>query len=389
MHMADALLSPGVGGALYVASAAAVAYSAKKIQKDEPGQSKAPLMAVSGAMVFAAQMVNFTIPGTGSSGHIAGGILLAALLGPFAGLLALSAVLVIQCLCFADGGLLALGCNIFNIAVIPCLFVYPLFFRPILLASPAGSVSAKRIVDAPAGSVSAKRIVDAPEGSVSAKRTWAASAGSVSAKRIWAASVVSAIIALQLGSFGVVAETTASGVIELPFAAFALLMQPIHLAIGVVEGLVTAAILAFVHAARPELLARPEMLATPDAAAGGPSKSIRPVVITFAVIAAATALGLSLLASANPDGLEWSIEGVAGTTELEAGGPVFDFFASARERLSFMPDYSFGEGGVAGTPVAGIIGAVLVFALAGAAAITINIYKKRKRRIKPGEHHDL
>ena len=363
MHMADALLSPGVGGGLYAASAAAVLYSAKRVQRDEPGEGKAPLMAVSGAMVFAAQMVNFTIPGTGSSGHIAGGIMLAALLGPFAGLLALAAVLVIQCLCFADGGLLALGCNIFNIAVIPCLFVYPLLFKPILSAPAAGGVTAKRI---------------------------------------WAASVVSAIVALQLGSLGVVVETAASGIIELPFAAFALLMQPIHLAIGVVEGLVTAAILAFVHAARPELLAPRAVIMNGHEAyagiqegplAGGASparsrpstKSIRPVIIAFAAIAAATAAGLSLLASANPDGLEWSIAGVAGTTELEAGGPVFEFFAAARERLSFMPDYGFAEGGGAGTPIAGLVGAALVFALAGAATLVIGAYKNKRKRKSESE----
>ena len=226
MHMADALLSPAVGGGMYAASAAAIAYAATKFKKDDPGESKIPLMAVSGAMVFAAQMINFTIPGTGSSGHIGGGILLAALLGPFAGLLALSAVLVIQCLFFADGGLLALGCNIFNIAVIPCLFIYPLLFRPILSPSPT-------------------------------------------AKRIWIASVVSVVVALQLGAFCVVLQTTASGVALLPFTAFALLMQPIHLAIGIVEGLVTAAILSFVFAARPQIL---------TSAAGGDNRETKRTV---------------------------------------------------------------------------------------------------------------
>ena len=98
MHMADALLSPQVGVGLYAASVAGIAIATAKIKKDDFGESKVPLMAVSGAMVFAAQMINFTIPGTGSSGHIGGGILLAALLGPFAGLLALAAVLIIQCL---------------------------------------------------------------------------------------------------------------------------------------------------------------------------------------------------------------------------------------------------------------------------------------------------
>ena len=102
MHMADALLSPTVGGVMYAASAVAVVYSASKVKKDELGEKKLPIMAVAGAFVFAGQMINFTIPATGSSGHIGGGILLAAMLGGAPALLAITAVLIIQCLFFAD-----------------------------------------------------------------------------------------------------------------------------------------------------------------------------------------------------------------------------------------------------------------------------------------------
>ena len=332
MHMADALLSPAVGGGMYAASAAAIAYSVTKFKKDDPGESKVPLMAVSGAMVFAAQMINFTIPGTGSSGHIGGGILLAALLGPFAGMLALSAVLVIQCLCFADGGLLALGCNIFNLGVIPCLFVYPLLFKKIFAPSPT-------------------------------------------AKRIWLASVISVIVALQLGSLGVVVQTTASGIIALPFSSFALMMQPIHLAIGVVEGLVTAAILSFVFAARPQILTT---AAFGKHTTDEPARPIRVVLIVLACVAAVTAVGLSLFASTNPDGLEWSILNLTGSAELNTHGPVFEFFSALQSRLSFMPDYDFASGEGKGAPVAGIIGAVLVFAVALAIGFMIHASKKRR-----------
>jgi len=328
MHMADALLSPGVGGGMYAASAVAIAYSVTKLKKEDPGESKIPLMAVSGAMVFAAQMINITIPGTGSSGHIGGGILLAALLGPFAGLLAIAAVLVIQCLFFADGGLLALGCNIFNLGVIPCLFVYPLLFKRVLSPSPT-------------------------------------------AKRIWIASVISVIVALQLGAFGVVLQTTASGVIALPFSAFALLMQPIHLAIGVLEGIITAAILSFVFAARPQILTSAAY------AEKNTVKSAKLVIIVFACIAIITGAVLSLFASPNPDGLEWSIEKLTGSTELHASGPVFDAFAAVQERLSFMPDYDF-------APVAGIIGAAIVFAAAGVAGLLIYAVKKKRKHNRDG-----
>ena len=108
MHMADALLSAAVSSTMCAVSAAAIGYSITKINNNELSEKKIPLMAVAGAFIFAAQMINFTIPGTGSSGHIGGGILLAALLGSYPALLTISAVLIIQCLFFADGGLLAL-----------------------------------------------------------------------------------------------------------------------------------------------------------------------------------------------------------------------------------------------------------------------------------------
>ena len=213
MHMADALLSPAVGGVMYAASGAAIAYSAIKVKKDELSEKKLPVMAVTGAFVFAAQMINFTIPGTGSSGHIGGGILLAAMLGGFPALLSLAAVLIIQCLFFADGGLLALGCNIFNIGVIPCLLVYPLIFKPIVKKG-------------------------------------------LTYRRITVASIVSVVAGLQIGAFGVVLQTLASGVTQLPFGTFAALMQPIHLAIGLIEGVITAAIVCFVYkCARKSLIA--------------------------------------------------------------------------------------------------------------------------------------
>jgi cobalt/nickel transport system permease protein len=112
------------------ASAAAIAFSVAKIKKDELCEKKVPIIGVMGAFVFAAQMINFTIPGTGSSGHIGGGILLAAMLGGSPALLAISAVLIIQCLFFADGGLLALGCNIFNVDADYWRIVFAVRFFP-------------------------------------------------------------------------------------------------------------------------------------------------------------------------------------------------------------------------------------------------------------------
>ena len=132
MHMADALVAPAVAGTMYVASTAVAAYSVKKV-KLENNPKKVPVMGVMGAFVFATQMINFTIPGTGSSGHLCGGMLLSAMLGPYAGFLTMIGILFIQCLMFADGGLLALGCNIWNMAFYGCfvgaLFIWNFFMR--------------------------------------------------------------------------------------------------------------------------------------------------------------------------------------------------------------------------------------------------------------------
>src|SRR6185369_6797856 len=128
MHMADALLSPAVGGTMLVATAGTIAYCSAKVRK-ELDDRKVPLMGVLGAFLFAAQMINFSIPATGSSGHLGGGVLLSILLGPYAALLTIASVLVVQALFFADGGLLALGCNIFNLGVFPAFIAYPFVYR--------------------------------------------------------------------------------------------------------------------------------------------------------------------------------------------------------------------------------------------------------------------
>lgn len=338
MHMADALLSPVVGGVMCAVSAGAVAYSMVKVKKDELCEKKVPIMAVAGAFVFAAQMINFTIPATGSSGHIGGGILLAGLLGGFPAFLTLTTVLIIQCLFFADGGLLALGCNIFNIALFPCLIVYPILFRPLLKKN-------------------------------------------ISYSRLMLMSIVSVVVALQLGAFSVVVQTAASGVSELPFGTFVLLMQPIHLAIGVIEGIVTGAVLCFVYKMRPEL-----MDSTLRGSKIGDGVSLKKVVVVIAVSALLIGGGLSLFASANPDGLEWAIEKVAGTTELEAQGKVLEGAAAAQEKTAFMPDYEYAaadeEGSSTGTSVAGIVGGAMTFVLAGAVGLIISRVKKKKSAAK-------
>ena len=100
MHMADALLAPTVAATMYVASGVAAGTSIVNLRKEEakysePLKVKLPAMAVMSALVFAGQMINYTIPGTGSSGHLCGGMLLSSILGPFAGFLSMIVILTI------------------------------------------------------------------------------------------------------------------------------------------------------------------------------------------------------------------------------------------------------------------------------------------------------
>ena len=138
MHMADALLAPAVAATMYAASAVTVGASVKTLKKDE-ASAKLPTMAVASALVFAGQMINYTIPGTGSSGHLCGGMMLSALLGPQAGFLSMVVILAIQCLFFADGGLLALGANCWNMAFYGCFVGYYLLWKPIMRSKLFGS----------------------------------------------------------------------------------------------------------------------------------------------------------------------------------------------------------------------------------------------------------
>lgn len=344
MHMADALISPIVGGTMLAVTAGVAAYSVNKV-KSGLDSSKIPLMGVMGAFIFASQMINFAIPGTGSSGHLAGGMLLAALLGPYAGFLTMASVLLIQALFFADGGLLSFGSNVFNLGFFSCFIAYPYIYK------------------------------------------WFTRKG-ITTKRIFAGSMVSAVAALQLGAFSVVLQTLFSGKTELPFNAFVMMMQPIHLAIGVVEGLVTTAVLTFVWKARPELI---DSFAVPSNDGKWFSKKK-----VLAILATATVLiagGLSWFASSNPDGLEWALEKVTGSTELTAPDKIHLFLADVQEKLSFLPDYSFKDKGAAvetpgtigpsvraGTSASGIIGGALTLLLATLTGLTIQLLKKRKRK---------
>ncbi|MGQ9476166.1 MAG: energy-coupling factor ABC transporter permease [Actinomycetota bacterium] len=125
MHIPDGFLNTGVSVATGVVSAGAVGYGLYRA-REELDEKSVPLLALCAAFIFAAQMLNFPVAG-GTSGHFLGGMLAAVLLGPWLGGLVLALVLLVQCLGFADGGLTALGANVFNMAVIGTVLIYYIF----------------------------------------------------------------------------------------------------------------------------------------------------------------------------------------------------------------------------------------------------------------------
>lgn len=344
MHMADALISPAVATTFAAASIGLGAWSVHRLRQDA-NDERVPLMGVMGAFVFTAQMINFSIPGTGSSGHLGGGLLLAALLGPHAAFLTITAILMVQALLFGDGGLLALGCNIFNMGFIPCYIAWPLIFKPLM-----GS--------------------------------------GVSRARTFGGALAGAILGLQAGAFSVVLETLLSGRTELPFGTFVLLMQPIHLAIGIVEGLVTAAIVLFMLQHRPETLHG--MTESPSG-----SMSLRRRSASFMIVLALiTGTLLSSFASSDPDGLEWSMFHTSGQEELEVGGVPYRLASSLQGLTAILPDYSFktsessGDGGPidSGTAFSGFVGGavtLLFLTVAGA------VLRRNRKPLPTGNRNHL
>jgi cobalt/nickel transport system permease protein len=348
MHMADALLAPAVAATMYVASGTAAGVSIHKLKKDDEPQ-KLPVMAVTAALVFAGQMINYTIPGTGSSGHMCGGMLLSALLGPQAGFLSMIVILAIQCLFFADGGLMALGANVWNMAFYGCFVGYYLIWRPIM------------------------------------QSRWFGEGKKAQRLRIIAASIIGCVVTLQLGAFSVVLETSLSGITDLPFGAFCALMQPIHLAIGLVEGLITSAVLLFVFESRPELLQCVER-----AEGEGSKRSLKAVVAILAILALVVGGGLSLLASSNPDGLEWALfgnaeEGYAQNMGLDEDAygvesAAADTAGAIQEKTSFLPDYAFADSDAAvGTTVSGVVGSAMVAGVAILICLAGGFFRKKKQ----------
>lgn len=257
MHLMNELLSPAVEIAGGVVAATLVGVAIWKTSREATRNTLA-MMGALGIFVLAAQMLNITAV-AGSSGHLIGGILLAAMVGPWAGFLTLSVVVAIQALLLGDGGTLALGCNILNMAAMGCLVAYPLVFKPLMNGHSGGS-------------------------------------------RLFMASVVASIVAAELGALGASLEVNASGIAGLSAGTFVGNMLAIHLLIGAVEGLATGAMLWAVSRSNKALL---HINFTP-------SKEEQPRIVTtvWALLIGALLIGGGLVrfSSDHPDGLEWSLE---------------------------------------------------------------------------------
>jgi cobalt/nickel transport system permease protein len=196
--------------------------------------------------------------------------------------------------------------------------------------------------------------------------------------------MLAAVVGLQLGAFGVVLETTASGISDLPFGSFVLLMQPIHLAIGVVEGLATAAVVAFVARARPEALAP---------LSGPAARSLRPVLAGLLLAAILLGAVVSWFASSQLDGLEWSIKKTTGHEELQGSDDgIHAGLAKIQEKTAFLPDYGFKPSGEpaekvepwpavnAGTSVSGIIGGLITLAVVALIGYTLKARRTAQKK---------
>ena len=246
LHIPDGFLSPVVAIVGWLLAVAAIAYALRQT-RGQLGERQIPLMGVLAAFIFAAQAINFPVAG-GTSGHLLGGTLAAIVLGPWAAVLIMTSVIGVQALVFQDGGLLALGFNIVNMGILTA-FTGHLIYQ-----------------------VVRKILGEGRNG-------------------LLVAGAVGAWISVMVGAAATAIELALSGASPLGIALPA--MAGVHTLIGIGEALITVGALAFLYAARRDLLNIGES-APAQASAGW-------VVIGLGL--ALVVAALSPLASASPDGL--------------------------------------------------------------------------------------
>lgn len=329
-HMANELLSVPVAG-VTLAAAALMLVVAAKLASRRLDAERLPLMGVIGAFVFAAQMINFPLPGLpGVSGHLGGAVLLAILVGPSSAVVTMTAILVIQCLLFQDGGLLALGCNVVNMAVVPAVCGYAVY------------------------------------------RLVLGEARSAPARRQYIAAYTAALAGVTAGAMLVPLEVHVSGVLRVPLWSFLAVVTGVHVVIAAAEGAVTFAVIAFIRHTRPAVLG----LDAPTARPRISRKALAGTVLATAVLLASVVSGF---AAADPDGLEWSTEhashaGVTGAVENDSA--VVENVETWQGAWAPMSDYGGGW-----TSLAGLIGTAVTLLAVHAIAVVL----RRRRLVAAGE----
>jgi len=316
MHMSDALVSIPTAIGFWSFSGVSLIYAISKVKKEFDEDKEIPFMGVMGAFVFALQMVNFAIPGTGSSGHFAGGFLLSLLLGSNSAFIVMSTVLIVQALFFGDGGLLALGCNIFNLGFIPSFVVYPLF-----------------------------------KNLISRNRFY-----------IWLGGWLSLII----GASMVAIQTFISGIAELPFSSMLSLMVGIHLLIGVIEGLITVGVY--------EMISKYQFYKIKKERGTKPYLSF--LIITLIISAVLSILASSK--PDGLEWSIYKILGME--KEPESSVSVYHHIVkNFQEKISILPGYNFKNGeSLLGTSISGILGSIIVLVFASIIGYTIKKLYERK-----------
>ncbi len=320
MHVPDGFLDVPTSVATGVAAAAVVGFALRRAER-EIAETGPALPGLTAAFVFAAQMVNFPV-GAGTSGHLLGGALAAVLVGPWTAVVVLTSVLLVQGLLFADGGLTALGTNVINMAVVGVVVGY-LVARLVLRLLP--------------------------------QRT----------RSVVPAAAIGAAVSVPAAALSFTALYAIGGTVDIPLGRLAAAMIGWHLLIGIGEAVITAGVLAAVVATRPDLvyLARhlPADSLEPDLTAV-PASAVRPGRRPLLIGGAATLVvaGLvSLLASANPDGLEYIAGSMGfGSAEHSSAAAASPFADYAVHGLT-NPLLSGAVAGVVGALVTVALGLVL------------------------------
>jgi cobalt/nickel transport system permease protein len=314
MHMANELLSVPVAAGTLAIAAGGLGIICRKARQVITSD-KIALMGIMGAFVFAAQMINFQLPAMpGTSGHMVGAVLLAIILGPHAGAIVISSVVIVQCLIFQDGGLLALGCNIINMGIVPSYLGYFLYKS--------------------------------------------FTTGAFSNLRTYIGAMLGCMISIEVGAVLVPIQAALSGVLVVPFATFLVTMLGVHFLVGFVEGLITVAVLGYIQQVRPDIVC--------NSLAGKIRLSKKAVLASLAIFTIVIAAGLSLFACGFPDGLEWSYAERPDQPNFETMVSNEDSAIAKADdfqtRYSPLPDYSIRtteEASSGWTSFAGVTGAGL------------------------------